>query len=443
MAASVIDLSSITDELIALLKDRFDISPAKWNAQNAPIAIFDAHITGAMPEAVRGSHEGDCQISLYLLHVSQDKFYRNTPLPAPYTNMQQNPATSGPYPQTNRKTPLSLDLYYLLTAFAKDNYNLEQQAMGIAMRCFHENAIILNAPQHFTMTMETQTADEMSRLWQALSTPLRLSVVYKVSVAFVTPTEKPVALQPPPEAVGLAVMPSGTVSEAHARLFGAAVRESFIVPKDAEAGHVTDISYVLAPGLVRSDDDLIVTGDGLNRADFAKVYLRDSDDGAVAKEFEITAWRQAPALPTDLRLHFPDTVAALPGAPGPLVSSPPPGRYWLCVGSGSAPRSNIVPISVAAYIDNAVTPPAPSPHHLDPGAGGVYTINGRGFISGSTEVFVGGAALASGGTGDGQFQITGGTQIQFKPPAALPSGTYGLRVRVNGVDSPPSWTIDK
>jgi Pvc16 N-terminal domain len=445
MAASVLDLSIITDELLDLLKAAFDPTSTIWTSHGGPIDPFNVAISGAQPEAVHDNKEGDCQLSLYLLHVSQDKFYRNTPVPAPYTKMQHDPAMPGPYPQLNRASPLTLDLYYLLSAFAKDNYNREQQAMGVALRCFHEHAIVLNAPEHYTLTMEAQTADEMSRLWQALSTPLRLSVVYKVSVAFITPTDKPVTPQPPPEAVDLAVAPLGTVSEAPARLFGAAVRESFIVPKGADAGHADDIPFVLAPGLVRSDDNLIVTGDGLARADYAKVYLRDSDDEAVAKEFEITAWRQAPVSPTDLRLHFPNTIAALPGAPAPLAASPPPGRYWLCVGSdGPKKRTNIVPVSVAAFIDHAVTPPAPAPHHLDPGVGGIFTINGRGFTTGKTEVFVGDAALADGGTGDGQFQIGGGgSQIQFKPPAALPSGTYVLRVRVNGIDSPPSWTIDK
>ena len=442
MAASVLDLSIITDELLALLTAAFDPTLSIWTTHGGQIAPFNAHITGAMPEAVRNSSEGDCQLSLYLLHVSQDKFYRNTPVPGPY------PAKADTAAQSLSLRPLSLDLYYLLTAYAKDKYNLEQQAMGIALRCFHEHAIISNvAPntRHFTLTMEMQTADEMARLWQALSTPLRLSVVYKVSVAFVTPSDKPGPPQPPPEAVGLAVAPRGTVSDSPARLFGAAVRESFIVPKGADAGHAADIPFVLAPGLVRSDDDLIVTGDGLDRADYAKVYLRDSDDDAVAKEFEITAWRQAPVSLTDLRLHFPDTIAALPGAPAPLADCPPAGRYWLCVGSdGPKKRSNIVPVSVAAFIDNTVTPPAPSPHHLDPGGGGVYTINGRGFTAGATEVFVGDAALNPGGIGDGQFLIGGGgTQIQFKPPAALPPGTYVLRVRVNAIDSPPSWTIDK
>ena len=37
--------------------------------------------------------------------------------------------------------------------------------------------------------METQSLDEMSRLWQAASVAMRLSAVYRVSVAFLEPEE--------------------------------------------------------------------------------------------------------------------------------------------------------------------------------------------------------------------------------------------------------------
>src|SRR3989442_11816071 len=98
MAWSVIDLSSITDELIALLTASFSATSPVWSthAGDGLIDRFDVSVTGAMPETVRDN--GTCQLSLYLLHVSQDKHYRNTPL-------------NGAIPQTNRKHPLSLDLY--------------------------------------------------------------------------------------------------------------------------------------------------------------------------------------------------------------------------------------------------------------------------------------------------------------------------------------------
>lgn len=426
MAWSVIDLSSITDELIALLTDCFDAGAPVWTVNGGSVERFDVTISGAMPETVR--EDGACKLSLYLLHVGEDKFYRNSPVP-------------GPYPQINRKSPLSLDLYYLLTAYAKDNYNHEQQAMSIALRCFHENAIVTKpaGTPHYTLTMETETADEMARLWQALSTPLRLSVVYKVSVAFITPSELPSPPQPRPESVGLAVAPAGTVSSASARLYGAALRESFIVPPGAGAGQTDSIAYVLAPGLVRPGDDLIVTGDGLDGADFAGVFLSTADG---ATEYDIGNWRQMPASASDLRLHFPKSVGTPPAA------SPAPGVYLLRAGSNApATRSNPVAVTVAAFVDDTVTPPALSPHPLTPDLNGVYTVHGLGFTTAETEVFVGSAPLTRvnlpAGPGAGQFQIDATeTSFQFKPPTPFPHGHYALLIRVNRIDTPPAWTVD-
>ena len=150
MAWSVLDLSIITDELIGLLRDTIDPASTVWKTNGGPLDFFHVTVSGAMPETDRDS--AGCLLSLYLLHVSQDPTFRNTPV-------------SGPLAQRNRSQPMSLDLYYLLTSFANKNYNQEQQAMGLAMRCFHERTIMhVPAPQQqeYSITMEVQNADEMS-----------------------------------------------------------------------------------------------------------------------------------------------------------------------------------------------------------------------------------------------------------------------------------------
>jgi hypothetical protein len=190
----VLDLSIITDSLIGLLTQSRDLSPL-WKG-NVP--SFTITITGSMPETVRP--DGDCQLSLYLYHVSQDAFQRNSPVLG----------RALPIPDQ----PLSLNLYYVLTAYAKKNYVQEQQAMSIALRCFHDNPLVrisLPAPVpvpvplptpgtdvedftkvtglagEFCVTMEIESVDKLGFLWQAFSAPFRLSAVYKVSVVFITP----------------------------------------------------------------------------------------------------------------------------------------------------------------------------------------------------------------------------------------------------------------
>src|SRR5262249_59439125 len=93
--------------------------------------------------------------------------------------------------------PLALNLFYLLSAFSESSYVQEQQAMSVAMRVLHANAVVRsdttdNPAWQLTLTMEHRSYDELSRLWQATTAPLRLSVIYRAAVVFLTP-DAPVA----------------------------------------------------------------------------------------------------------------------------------------------------------------------------------------------------------------------------------------------------------
>ena len=65
--------------------------------------------------------------------------------------------------------------------------------MSGALKWFREHPIVRgtmpidNRSKEFTVTMELQTVDEIGRLWQAISSPLRLSAVYRASVIFPEP----------------------------------------------------------------------------------------------------------------------------------------------------------------------------------------------------------------------------------------------------------------
>src|SRR6266568_8267150 len=204
----VVDLSIITDTLIGMLNACIADSPL-WTSETPPVTRFQIDVTGAQPEAVR--KEGNCQLSLYLFHVAQDKFQRNSPVIP--ERFQNDPSKLGSRALKIPQQPLSLDLYYMLTAYADKSYVLEQQAMSIAMRCFYNTPIIKkvvqgNPQQEFTLSMEVETADELGRLWQAFTIPFRLSVVYKVSVVFITPDVPETLLAPKPKWIGLSANPT-------------------------------------------------------------------------------------------------------------------------------------------------------------------------------------------------------------------------------------------
>ena len=210
MPIGLLDLSIVTDRLIGILSQSAQNSQL-WSGTSGQ--RFDITVTGLPPDEIRLLAE-ECYLSLYLFHISQDSFQRNSPVTGPWTP----PPPADPTKTSTRVPPtpfqpLSLDLHYLLTAYAKGSYIKEQQAMSIALKCFHENPIIrATVPvngriEEFCLTMETESADEVGRLWQALSTSLRLSVVYKVSVIFIEPPSPP-SLVKPVETVDLEISPT-------------------------------------------------------------------------------------------------------------------------------------------------------------------------------------------------------------------------------------------
>ena len=85
---------------------------------------------------------------------------------------------------------------------------------------------------------------------------------------------------------------------------------------------------------------------------------------------------------------------------------------------------------------------APADTRITPDGGGIYTVNGKGFLKDKTELILGTRALKSvtGAPNAGEFQLSPPSKILFQAPADLTPaapGTYrySVRVRVNGVEA--------
>ena len=441
----VLDLSIVTDMLTDMLFDCGQNSPI-WNPQGLPQSpgpAFTFKPTGAAPDSVR---EGDLAVSLYLFHITQDKYQRNTP---PGGGRVPPAGTQMPI----RLQPLSLNLYYLLTAFAKDDYHKEQQAMSIALRCLYENPIVRKnvmiggqiVAEEFSVTMEVESADDMSRLWQGITGALRLSAVFKVSVVFMPP-ELPETLEAPKvKAVSLGADPAALPFAALGQVIGTLRRVRYLTPRSTPA-KPDFADFDLSPATVAPGQRVALYGAGLNQDQpnantSRRTYLLFPD----GSEVEVTAWKAVDPNPAQKNvLQTPSRVTLdLPASIGPLpANSPPPGVYQLRVGSDTAQgdtlnyRSNGTPLSIAPRIDPVGNPPILA-------AEGTLTVNGVG-LGGQTEVLLGTAGLqqAGGPPGAGQFSVDGaGTTLTLQPLAGLASGLYALRVRVNGVEADPSWWV--
>jgi hypothetical protein len=424
MAWSTPDISKVTDALNDLL------TAAIAASTGPPLNIphFNVGVSLASPETAR--HQPPCQLSLYLMHVGRDPFWRNTPV-------------NGPVPQGAQSQPLSLNLYYLLTAWADADYTSEQQAMTIALQAFHSTPIyrLPLTNDEVTITVEADTIEEMSRLWQAFTVAMRLSCVIKVGVVFVTPAQVAAPPAPPPVTANVAVGP--IPAPADPPVLYAAMNLAFAPyppPADPTEEAVTGGDLVAVGG-----STVIVRGASLDRPTAAEVYLSRADGTGEVRVTAVPSWRQAGADPGELRLILP-TAYADPGtgSPPPPAATPLAGSYRLTVGRDTPTpkvRSNAIPLIVAARIDGMTGPAAPAP-------GAVYTLSGAGFgpAPGATTARLGGLALAFTAAptpGPGQFAVAAdGLTLTLALPSPLPpSGAYPVSVVVDGAPCLPGPVV--
>ncbi|MGH3150237.1 MAG: DUF4255 domain-containing protein [Streptosporangiaceae bacterium] len=332
-----------------------------------------------------------------------------------------------------RYQPMALDLYYLLSAFAEDNYVQEQQTMSIAMRVFHENPVVrgvdtVGQPWEVTLTLERRSFDELSRLWQAWTSPLRVSAVYRAAVVLIEPEPAPPP-GPPVSSVGLAVEP-GTARSAPV-LLGTQREVRYAIPSGET------VTFVQDPATAAAGQEVWIFGTDLGTTPPPRLLLAGPYPGT--GESDVTSWLVPPSQPPPAIRQ----AMRLPAAAGdPPAGTPAPGRYSLRMevtpaGGTSAVGTAEVPLTVAAGVDPAGGAVLP--------AAGQYVIAGTGFTADATEVLLGMVTLqAAGGTpGPGEFTVNlAGTAITLIPPAALAAGTYQIRVRVAGIECDPAhWLV--
>ena len=442
------DLSDITQVLKGLLETAV-------NTSALPAANIKVYCDS--PDTARQT-DGNCHLKIYLLHVGRDPFWRNTPV-------------VGPRGQLNSAQPLSLNLSYLLTAWCDKDFTSEQRAMSIALQAIHGQPIVtqdliakdlLSAwlPKgEFVLSIEADTIDEMSRLWQAFTVPMRLSALIRVSVVFIDPlvTQLPPVI--PPSVANLAVEPanldgSTAVPPVTAPMlidgFG---QVSSPAPPDAPpyqpfpppGAPPSEVTWTVGPLVAVASPPpsvppvpgatVAIAGVGLDLPAAAQVFLSIPE---TATEWDVTLWRQGVAA-GELDLMFPDAYAD-PSTltPAPPADMPPPGTYNLAVGAGTS-RSNTIPILVAPRVDGVLTPPV-----LTPNAVHVFTIKGAGFAPSATTLSFGPTPLtltAAPTPAAGEFTVAGGNTVSFMAPTGAASGSYPILLAVNGVAATTGWVV--
>lgn len=120
------------------------------------------------------------RLSMYLYRIMENPYTKNR-FPVEGVGAQQ------------RKPPLTLDLYYVLTPMIGTPRE-QQIVLGKAMQILYDRAILKGADLSGSLSAQGEEVrvvlnpvplEELTRVWQALEIPYRLSVCYVARVAMV------------------------------------------------------------------------------------------------------------------------------------------------------------------------------------------------------------------------------------------------------------------
>jgi Pvc16 N-terminal domain len=420
-----LDLSEVTDRLIGLVKDQWGPAPIWAGLGGTP--RFTPAFTGLAPDAVV-AESGGPQLSMYLYHVEPDNATET---------LWWRPQPAGATGQPTRFLPLALNLFYLLFAHSEKSHDEEQEAMSVALRIFHANPVVRSAasaaaPWELTLTMEHRSYDELSRLWQATTAPIRMSVVYRAAVVFIDPDET--AGDGPPTkafnvAVGPAPLPLAPSGAGALPVLLCTFRDGTYQPPGG-----APVQFSHAPAVVAAGQTAwLIGGPQLGTPGQSDRVFLVSPGGA---ETDVTAWvAAAGSSAAKFVLTLPATAGAAP------AGTPAPGRYQFRVGSGApgspgAIRSAPVEADIAAYV-------APAGGPLLAGTA-PFTVTGTGFTPDATQVLAGTAGLTrvAASPAAGQFTVdAAGGSLTFVPPTGPAGAVVPVRVLVNGVESDPALWV--
>jgi len=375
-------------------------------------------ITALAPDIVQSAQNSapTLQVNLFLHQVTPNAAWRNIDLPS----------ISADGTSRLRNQPLALDLHYLLTAYGRENFEAEA-LLGYAVQVLHQTPVLtrseiqaaLNLPpstgniglngaldlagladqvEMLKVTPATLGREEMAWLWTALKADYRPTFPFQVTVVLIQ-------AQDPANAP----LPVATRNIA------------------AQAGLLSSILSVTPPSgksAASLGDTVTVSGTGLSNT--VGITLSNAYLG-------IQYGPIVPSSVTNTSLQF-----ILPKVPTGLPTSPPPtplpsGVYLISVqvqqpGSSTPASSNSLPLAVAPQIISTLPASVTGASFtLTPTCSPALLPRQQvSLIVGSQQI------LAV------PFQFTTNTPtFNF---ANIPPGTYLVRLRVDGIDSPVVYT---
>jgi hypothetical protein len=166
--SSYMVLAAVSEALRQILWESFDADPVIRPIVGSESAIVFRNPT----ETARDSAN---RLSLWLYQINENEFVKNQPMSR----------SNGP--DREQFPPLGLNLSYLATPFAPSG-EADHLLLGKTMQVLYDNATILLRDTANDIFEELRvifcrlSLEELTRIWEALREPYRLSVCYQVRV---------------------------------------------------------------------------------------------------------------------------------------------------------------------------------------------------------------------------------------------------------------------
>jgi Pvc16 N-terminal domain len=186
-------LAAVSGALRGLLWEAFDPDPAI-------LVNSEDEIVFSNPKEAAGDPAH--KLSLWLYQVCENEFLKNDP----------PERVNG---DSLRFTPLPLNLHYLVTPMSSTDDAADHLLLGKSMQVLYDNSIVLlrdpgaNFFEELHITFARLTLEELTRIWESLQEPYRLSVAYQVRVARVDSLREQPAARVVDRTVGYGSRPPG------------------------------------------------------------------------------------------------------------------------------------------------------------------------------------------------------------------------------------------
>ena len=189
--SNALSIAAVTATLRNLLTQGIQMEPT----------LVDTTVTTMLPDRARASSDTANQVNLFLYQAMVNASWRNLDVPN-----RVRPGETG-FP------PLALNLYYLVTAYGRDNDQSEpfsHELLGRAMSILHDHPVLGPAEiqaalpgndlytqiERIRFTMQPLGVEEIYRLWTGFQTPYRTSVSYEATVVLIESTRATIAPLP-------------------------------------------------------------------------------------------------------------------------------------------------------------------------------------------------------------------------------------------------------